>query len=88
MLGCCTLLSGLLSASTALATNLETLCVLRFLLGLAEAGFYPGALLYVSLTVPLELGFEWTAKRLHVWWWCNWFVDIFFRTTLDYSTRP
>lgn len=52
VLGCCTLLSGLLSASTALATNLETLCVLRFLLGLAEAGFYPGALLYVSLWFP------------------------------------
>lgn len=52
VLGGCTLLSGLLSASTALATNLETLSVLRFLLGLAEAGFYPGALLYVSLWFP------------------------------------
>jgi MFS family permease len=52
VLGCCTLLSGLFSASTAFVRDESTLCLLRFLLGLGEAGFYPGAVLYVSTWFP------------------------------------
>ena len=52
ILGGCTLCSGILSASTALANGAPTLYLLRFLLGLFEAGFYPGAIHYVSLWFP------------------------------------
>jgi MFS family permease len=34
--------------------NLEQLVVLRFLLGVAEAGFFPGAILFLSLWVPAQ----------------------------------
>ena len=43
---------GIMSASTSLCTNATTLIVLRFGLGLAESGFYPGAL---TLTLTLTL---------------------------------
>ena len=41
---------GIMSASTSLCTNATMLIVLRFGLGLAESGFYPGAL---TLTLTL-----------------------------------
>jgi ACS family tartrate transporter-like MFS transporter len=34
---------GLCSAGTALATNVTTFVIARFLLGMAEAGFFPGS---------------------------------------------
>lgn len=34
--------------------NVEQLVVLRFLLGVAEAGFFPGAILFLSLWVPAQ----------------------------------
>ncbi|WP_019180771.1 MFS transporter [Microbacterium yannicii] len=34
--------------------NFEQLVVLRFLLGVAEAGFFPGAILFLSLWVPAQ----------------------------------
>src|SRR5215218_8651567 len=34
--------------------NFEQLAVLRFLLGVAEAGFFPGAILFLSLWVPTK----------------------------------
>src|SRR6478752_521763 len=34
--------------------NFEQLVVLRFLLGVAEAGFFPGAILFLSLWVPSQ----------------------------------
>jgi MFS family permease len=34
--------------------NFEQLLVLRFLLGVAEAGFFPGAILFLSLWVPAQ----------------------------------
>ena len=34
--------------------NFEQLAVLRFLLGVAEAGFFPGAILFLSLWVPAK----------------------------------
>ena len=37
VLGCCTLCSGVLSACTSLASDEATLCLLRFLLGLAAS---------------------------------------------------
>jgi sugar phosphate permease len=43
---------GLLSASTGLVTNETQFVVLRFFLGLAEAGFYPGILLLASIYFP------------------------------------
>ncbi|MFI6502646.1 MFS transporter [Nonomuraea typhae] len=43
---------GLLSAATALVGSPEGLYVVRFLLGLAEAGFYPGIILYFTYWFP------------------------------------
>lgn len=33
---------------TGFAHNVHQLCVMRFLLGLAEAGYYPGVVLYLT----------------------------------------
>ncbi|MEX3667492.1 MFS transporter [Paraburkholderia phenoliruptrix] len=43
---------GLVSAATALVRNPSSFYVLRFLLGAAEAGFFPGVLLYLSYWIP------------------------------------
>lgn len=43
---------GLVSAATALVHNATSFYVLRFLLGAAEAGFFPGVLLYLSYWIP------------------------------------
>lgn len=43
---------GLLSASCALISNPESFYALRFLLGMAEAGFQPGIYFYLSLWFP------------------------------------
>lgn len=43
---------GLLAAATAFATGATSFAVLRFLLGLAEAGFMPGLVLYFTYWLP------------------------------------
>lgn len=43
---------GLLAIGMALVDSAQTLFLLRFLLGVAEAGFFPGAILYTSYWVP------------------------------------
>src|SRR5438045_4851701 len=43
---------GLLSASTALVQGPVSFYVLRFLLGVAEAGFFPGMVFYLTLWFP------------------------------------
>lgn len=43
---------GLVSMSMALVTNGTQLMVLRFLLGVAEAGFFPGILFYLTRWIP------------------------------------
>ncbi len=43
---------GLISASMMFIRTPLSMCVLRFLLGVAEAGFYPGILLYLTYWVP------------------------------------
>ncbi len=43
---------GLLSACTAFVWDAKTFLVLRFLLGAAEAGFYPGILYYLTQWFP------------------------------------
>jgi len=43
---------GIVSAATALVQNATTFYILRFLLGAAEAGFFPGVLLYLSYWIP------------------------------------
>jgi ACS family tartrate transporter-like MFS transporter len=43
---------GLLSASTALVQGQTSFYVLRFLLGVAEAGFFPGMVFYLTLWFP------------------------------------
>ena len=55
VLGGCTVCSGVLSACTAFAEDEATLYALRVLLGLAEAGFFPGCILYISLWLPDRL---------------------------------
>ncbi len=39
---------GLVASLTALAHNVDSLYVFRFLLGVAEAGFFPGVILYLT----------------------------------------
>lgn len=43
---------GLCSAATAFVTNVESLVLVRFALGMAEAGFSPGIILYFSYWFP------------------------------------
>ena len=43
---------GLLSASTALVQGQSSFYALRFLLGVAEAGFFPGMVFYLTLWFP------------------------------------
>ena len=43
---------GLLSAGTAFVSSPNSLYVLRFLLGVAEAGFFPGMILYLTYWFP------------------------------------
>nr|WP_281392381.1 MFS transporter [Brachybacterium halotolerans] len=43
---------GLITALTALTTSTGMFYVLRFLLGVAEAGFYPGVLYYLTFWFP------------------------------------
>ncbi|MFL9961732.1 MFS transporter [Paraburkholderia sediminicola] len=43
---------GIVSAATALVHNATSFYILRFLLGAAEAGFFPGVLLYLSYWIP------------------------------------
>ena len=43
---------GVLSALTAFIWNLESFYVVRFLLGAAEAGFFPGIIFYMTLWFP------------------------------------
>ncbi|MFK5255610.1 MFS transporter [Propionibacterium freudenreichii] len=43
---------GLVTMATALVPNATTFYIVRFLLGMAEAGFYPGILYYLTLWYP------------------------------------
>ena len=43
---------GLLSAATAFATGAQSFAIIRFFLGLAEAGFFPGLILYFTYWFP------------------------------------
>jgi MFS family permease len=43
---------GIVAALFAWVQNVEQLYILRFVLGVAEAGFFPGAILFLSLWVP------------------------------------
>jgi MFS family permease len=43
---------GVIAALTAFVPNLEMFYVMRFLLGLAEAGFFPGILVYLTHWYP------------------------------------
>src|SRR5207248_11465383 len=45
---------GVLSAGMAFVTSANQFYVMRFLLGVAEAGFFPGILLYLSYWFPDE----------------------------------
>lgn len=46
---------GIVSAATALVVGPKSFYALRFLLGLAEAGFFPGVAYYLSAWFPAEL---------------------------------
>ncbi|MFD6160680.1 MFS transporter [Nocardia sp. NPDC060256] len=43
---------GIVAALTAFATSVEMVYVLRFLLGVAEAGFFPGIIVYLARWYP------------------------------------
>jgi MFS transporter, ACS family, tartrate transporter len=57
---------GLFSMSTALATNVSELAIIRLLLGAAEAGFVPGALFLIGLWVPDSY-----RGRFMSWFWLS-----------------
>ena len=46
---------GLISAATAFVTGPVSFWIVRFLLGLAEAGFFPGMILYMTYWFPSEV---------------------------------
>lgn len=46
---------GAISVATAFVPNRGTYVAMRFLLGVAEAGFYPGVLLYLTYWLPLSI---------------------------------
>jgi MFS transporter, ACS family, tartrate transporter len=52
---------GALSAAGALVRNPETFYLLRFLLGIAEAGFFPGMIFYLTLWFPQSYRARFTA---------------------------
>jgi MFS transporter, ACS family, tartrate transporter len=52
---------GLLSASTVLVNGPTSFYLLRFLLGVAEAGFFPGMVLYLTLWFPRSYRARFTA---------------------------
>ncbi len=52
VLSACMLMWGLLSTSTGFIQSASQLCTLRLMLGLSEAGFYPGVLLFFSRWFP------------------------------------
>jgi len=54
-LGATTMLWGLLSALTGFVTNEVEFIILRFVLGMAEACFYPGILLLASIFFPNKI---------------------------------
>ena len=43
---------GLVSASMAFVTTVTGLSIVRFMLGVAEAGFFPGIIFYLTFWVP------------------------------------
>lgn len=45
---------GMVSTAIAFVPNAHTLVVLRFLLGVTEAGFFPGIILYLTLWFPAK----------------------------------
>ncbi|MFK0087317.1 MFS transporter [Pseudomonas sp. NPDC090755] len=49
------LLWGLVTVATAFVTTAQQLIVARFLLGVAEAGFFPGVILYLTYWFPAAL---------------------------------
>ncbi len=55
------ILWGLISGCFAFVTTATQFNVLRFLLGAAEAGFFPGVLLYITFWVPSERRARFTA---------------------------
>lgn len=55
------ILWGLISAGFAFVTTATQFSILRFLLGAAEAGFFPGVLLYITYWVPSERRARFTA---------------------------
>jgi ACS family tartrate transporter-like MFS transporter len=46
---------GILSAATAFVTGPVSFWIVRFLLGVAEAGFFPGMILYLTFWFPREV---------------------------------
>jgi ACS family tartrate transporter-like MFS transporter len=45
---------GICSAAMMLTNSARTFCALRFLLGIAEAGFFPGVVLYLTHWIPAD----------------------------------
>ena len=55
---------GVIASATAFVPNAGTLNLLRVLLGVAEAGFFPGMILYLSLWFPKRQRAKFTAMFL------------------------
>lgn len=50
---------GVVAVALGFAPNATTLLVLRFLLGVAEAGLFPGVVFYLSQWFPARTGLGW-----------------------------
>jgi sugar phosphate permease len=55
------ILWGIISAGFAFVTTATQFSIMRFLLGAAEAGFFPGVLLYITYWIPSERRARFTA---------------------------
>jgi len=66
---------GIISAAQAFVVGVASLNIVRFLLGVAEAGFFPGIIFFLTLWIPsacrARIGFRrlgnWTTACGNVW---------------------
>jgi len=79
---------GLVSALTMFARTATSFCSLRFLLGAAEAGFFPGIIYYLTLWFPRRSGPRSLASSISGLRWPKSRADLFQGCCLIWTERP